>query len=71
MVVGLGEHTDSAPQGDLQMRLLQLAMRKVCSELQAALDVVRLFLGHPSTFDLESNSQEVLARQGHQVAPLT
>ena len=71
MVVGLGKHSDGASQRDLQVRLLEPAMGEVRGELQAALDVVRILLGHPSALNLEGDTQEVLARQGHQVAPLS
>ncbi len=70
VVVGLGEHTDGAPQSDLKVSLLQIALREVRGELQAALDVIRILLGHSSALNLEGNTQEIFARQGHQVAPL-
>ena len=70
MVVGFCEDTNRATQRNLQMSRLQLAMRKVCCELQASTNVVRILLRNPSTLNLQSYAKEVLSRQCHQVTPL-
>ena len=70
MVIGFCEDTNRATQRNLQMSRLQLAMRKVCCELQASTNVVRILLRNPSTLNLQSYAKEVLSRQCHQVTPL-
>ena len=57
MVVRFGEYTNRAPQNNLQVRGLQLAVGEVRCELQAALDVVRVFLSDSPALNLNRDTQ--------------
>jgi hypothetical protein len=70
MVVRFGEDVDSASKRNLQVRRLQLTVSEVRSQLQASLDVVRIFLGNAATLQFYGDTEEVFARRSHGFSPL-
>lgn len=70
MVVRFCERTNGTAQRNLQMRGLQLRVRKVCSELEIPADVIRIFLKHAPALEFDGHTKQVFAARGNEGAPL-
>lgn len=70
MIVRLPKYADRTSQGNLQMRGLKLAMRKVGSEFQIACHVARILGCHSSSFQLNGNTKQVFSGSCYRFSPL-
>lgn len=70
VIVRFREKANSAPQSNLRMWRLELAVREVGGKLQASPDVIRFSFNHTAPLELDRDTQEVFASRGHGVTPL-
>ena len=70
MIVRLPKYADRTSQGNLQMRGLELAMRKVGGEFQIARYVARILSCHSSSFQLDGHTKQIFSGSCYRFSPL-
>ena len=69
-VVRAREHLNRAPERDLHVWWLQIAVREVRSQFQAPANIVRFLLGDTTTLEFERNTKQVLSCDRNGISPL-
>ena len=70
MIVRLCKRPNGTPQRYLHVWGLQLAVRKVCSELQLSTDIILFVLSDTPSLQFDRNPKQVFTRGNDSITPL-